>query len=72
MFILHNDSGPRARILRDLSGGAGGADVEIVYDWTEVIAPGSQLNALATCRDVNYVLGGGELYNGYPVIIEAA
>lgn len=70
MFILHNDAGPRARILRDLSGGAGGADVEVVMDWTTVITTGIDLNALACC-DVNQVIAAGENYGGYPVVIEA-
>jgi hypothetical protein len=72
MFILHNDAGPRARILRDLSGGAGGADVEIVYDWTQIFQNGIELNALAPCGDVNYILAGGELDDDWPVIIEAS
>lgn len=70
MFILHNDAGPRARILRDLSGGAGGADVEVVMDWTTVIPTGIDLNAMACCG-VNNVIAAGENYGGYPVVIEA-
>lgn len=70
MFILHNDSGPRGRILRDLSGGAGGADVEIVSNYTTVIAAGIDLNALACC-DVNEVIAAGELNTSYPVVILA-
>lgn len=71
MFILHNDGGPRGRILRDLSGGAGGSDVEIISDYTQVIAAGVDLNALACCN-VNTVIAGGELVGGYPVVILAA
>jgi hypothetical protein len=70
MFILHNDAGPRARILRDLSGGAGGADIEVVMDYTQTIQAGIDLNALACC-DVNEVIAGGELQGGYPVVILA-
>ena len=70
MFILHNDAGPRARILRDLSGGAGGADVEVVMDWLDVIAVGVDLNAL-TCCGVNDVVAAGENSGGYPVVIQA-
>jgi len=70
MFILHNDAGPRARILRDLSGGAGGADIEIVMDYTQTIQAGIDLNALACC-DVNEVIAGGELQGGFPVVILA-
>lgn len=71
MFILHNDAGPRARILRDLSGGAGGADVEVVMTQTAVIGAGIDLNALACCS-VNEVLAGGELSGGFPAIIGAS
>jgi photosystem II stability/assembly factor-like uncharacterized protein len=71
MFILHNDAGPRGRILRDLSGGYGGADVEVVMTQTQVIQAGIDLNALACC-DVNEVLAAGELSGGYPVIIQVS
>src|SRR3990167_7183579 len=37
LWILHNDAGPRGRVLRDLSGGAGGIDVETVVDYTTLI-----------------------------------
>lgn len=70
LFILHNDAGPRARILRDLSGGAGGNDVEVIMDYTQTIAGGIDLNALACC-DVNEVLAGGALFGGFPVVIKA-
>lgn len=68
LFILHNDAGPRGRVLRDLSGGAGGADVEIVSGYTEVISSGIQLNALACCSG-NDVFAAGENFSGFPVII---
>ena len=71
MFILHNDAGPRARILRDLSGGAGGADVEIVMDYTQVIGAGIDLNALACCSE-NEVIAGGANFGGFPVVIKAS
>jgi len=71
MFILHNDGGPRGRILRDLSGGYGGADVEVVMAQTAVIGAGIDLNALACC-DVNEVLAAGELNTSYPVIIQVS
>lgn len=70
MFILHNDAGPRARILRDLSGGAGGNDVEIVMDFTQTIAGGIDLNALACC-DPNEVIAAGALFGDFPVVIKA-
>ncbi len=71
LYILHNDGGPRGRILRDLSGGAGGADVEIVSDYTQVIQAGIDLNALACC-DVNSIIAAGELENSFPVVIKAS
>jgi hypothetical protein len=71
LYILHNDAGPRARILRDLSGGAGGADVEIVMDWLDVISTGIELNALACCN-VNEAVAAGENYGGYPTIIKVS
>lgn len=69
MWILHNDAGPRARILRDLSGGAGGADVEIVMDWFDIVPVGIDLNALACCG-VNDAIVAGENYDGYPVVVK--
>lgn len=71
MFILHNDAGPRARILRDNSGGAGGGDVEIIMDYTQTIQAGIDLNALACC-DVNEAVAGGELQGGFPVVIKVS
>lgn len=71
MFILHNDAGPRGRILRDLSGGAGGADTEVVMTAFQVITAGIDLNALACCN-VNTVIAGGELSSSFPVIILAS
>ena len=68
LFILHNNGGPQGRILRDLSGGAGGADVEVVADYTSVIAGGVDLNALACCS-ANEAVAGGALDRTYPVII---
>jgi len=71
MWILHNDAGPRARILRDLSGGAGGSDIEIVMDYTELFSAGQDLNALACC-DVNEAVAGGELQGGYPAVVKVS
>jgi photosystem II stability/assembly factor-like uncharacterized protein len=71
LWILHNDAGPRGRILRDLSGGAGSADVEIVSGYTQVIAAAIDLNALACC-DVNTAIAAGENNGGYPVFIKAS
>lgn len=71
MFILHNDGGPRGRLLRDLSGGAGGADVEVVLDYTDLILAGIQLNSISCC-DGNTVAIGGENNGGYPVITKVA
>jgi hypothetical protein len=57
LYILHNDAGPRGRVLRDLSGGNG------------VVLAGIELNAL-TCCNANDVLVGGENYGGYPMILK--
>lgn len=67
LWILHNDAGPRGRVLRDLSGGAGGADVEVVSDYTGLVLGGIQLNALACC-DVNEATVVGELSGSYPMV----
>lgn len=69
--ILHNDSGPRGRILRDLSGGAGGSDIEIISGYTQVIAAGIDLNAMACC-DVNEIIAAGALEDNFPVVIRAS
>jgi len=70
MYILHNDGGPRGRILRDFSGGNGGADVEIVSDYTKVVASGIDLNSMACCGE-NEVIAAGENFSSFPVIIKA-
>jgi photosystem II stability/assembly factor-like uncharacterized protein len=69
LYILHNDAGPRGRVLRDLSGGAGGADVETVAGYTDVVLAGIELNALSCCN-ANEVVVGGENYGGYPMILK--
>jgi len=71
MWFLHNDAGPRGRILRDLSGGAGGADVEVVMDYTNVLPNSVELNALDCCG-VNEAIAAGELYGTYPAVIKAS
>ena len=71
LWILHNDAGPRGRILRDLSGGAGGIDVEVVVDYTTLTSGGLDLNALACC-DVNEAIVGGALLGGYPYIVKVS
>ena len=58
-------------IFRDLSGGAGGADVELVMDWLDVVPTGIELNALSCCS-VNQVLVAGENYNSYPVVVKVS
>jgi photosystem II stability/assembly factor-like uncharacterized protein len=55
LYILHND--------------AGGADVETVASYTDVVLAGIELNAL-TCCNANDVLVGGENYGGYPMILK--
>ena len=71
MFILHNDAGPRGRILRDHSGGYGGADVDIVTNYTDIVNAGIELNTMAVCGP-NEVWAGGENYSGYPMLIRAS
>lgn len=71
MWILHNDAGPRGRILRDLSGGAGGADVRVEYGYTDLIAAGVDMNSLTACG-VNEAMAGGEVNAGYPMIVKVA
>lgn len=71
MWFIHNDAGPRGRILRDLSGGAGGPDVEVVMDYTSIISTGIGLNALACC-DVSEAIVGGALLSGFPTIIKVS
>jgi len=71
MWILQNDAGPRGRILRDLSGGYGGSDVEEVVGYLGVpgIPAGVDLNALACCSP-NEALAAGALNSGYPTILK--
>ncbi len=71
LWILHNDAGPRGRVLRDLSGGAGGADIEVAVNYTTLIAAGVELNAIAAC-DVNTAWIGGEVQGGYPMLIKVS
>lgn len=71
LWILQNDSGPRGRILRDLSGGNGGADVEIATGYTDVISAGVQLNALIACNE-NVAWAAGEASGGYPAVIKVS
>jgi len=71
LWILHNDAGPRGRILRDLSGGNGGADVRVEVGYTDVVAAGVQLNAIAAC-DENTAWAAGEAAGGYPAVIKVA
>lgn len=67
MFILHNDGGPRGRVLRDLSGGYGGADVETAMGYIDLVAAGIDLNSLAVCGPNNAIVAG-ENYGGYPMV----
>lgn len=71
MWILHNDAGPRGRILRDLSGGAGGADVEVISDYETIIDGGIDLNALACCGP-NEAIAAGENFGGFPVVVKVS
>lgn len=69
LWILHNDAGPRGRILRDLSGGYGGADVKVAVGYTAVISAGVELNALVCC-DENTAYAGGEVSGTYPAFLK--
>jgi hypothetical protein len=71
LWILHNDAGPRGRVLRDLSGGAGGADVEVAVGYTDIVTAGVELNAIAAC-DPNTAFAAGEVQGGYPVLIKVS
>lgn len=71
MWFLHSDAGPRGRILRDLSGGAGGIDVEVIVDYTTLSSSGVDINALACC-DVNEAIAGGALLGGYPLVVKVS
>ncbi|HUW14685.1 MAG TPA: hypothetical protein VM537_33500 [Anaerolineae bacterium] len=71
LWILHNNATPQGRILRDLSGGNGGADVEVAANYTAVIAAGVQLNTIAAC-DVNTAFAAGEVSAGYPALIKVS
>jgi len=71
LWILHNDAGPRGRILRDLSGGNGGSDVIVEVGYTDIVAAGVQLNTIAAC-DANTAFAGGEVSGGYPALVKVA
>lgn len=71
LWILHNDAGPRGRILRDLSGGYGGSDVEVAVGYTDLVAAGVQLNALVAC-DENVAWAAGEVSGGYPMVVKVS
>lgn len=71
LWILHNDAGPRGRILRDLSGGYGGPDVRVEVGYTAVVTAGVQLNAIAAC-DENTAWAAGEASGGYPAVFKVA
>lgn len=70
MYILHNDAGPRGRLLRDFSGGAGGKDVEIVYGYDAFVSGGIDLNALDCCTEGEVIVGGA-VQDGYPMLIRS-
>jgi hypothetical protein len=71
LWNLHNDAGPRGRVLRDLSGGGGGADVEVVVGYTDIVTAGIELNTIAAC-DANTAWAAGEVQGGYPVVIKVS
>lgn len=69
LWILHNDAGPRGRILRDLSGGYGGADVRVEAGYTSIISAGVDLNSLICC-DENTAYAVGEVAGTYPAWVK--
>ncbi len=71
LWLLHNDSGPRGRILRDLSGGNGGSDVRVEVGYTDIVTTGIGLNALVAC-DENTAWAAGEVSGGFPVVIKVS
>lgn len=72
LWIAHNDAGPRGRVLRDLSGGNGGADVRVEVGYTGIVAAGNpQLNAIIGC-DANTAWAAGEVQGGYPFVVKVS
>jgi len=71
LWILQNDAGPRGRILRDLSGGNGGADVRVEVGYTSVIAAGVDLNKIICC-DENTAYAAGEVSGTYPAVFKVS
>jgi len=71
LWILQNDANADGRILRDLSGGYGGADVRVEVDYTDIIAAGVELNALVCC-DENIAWAVGEVNAGYPAVFKVS
>ena len=72
LWIVHNDTGPRGRVLRDLSGGNGGSDVLVEVGYTDVVAAGNpQMNTIAAC-DGNVAFAAGEVQGGYPLLVKVS
>jgi photosystem II stability/assembly factor-like uncharacterized protein len=71
MFFTQTNASNQTRLMRDLSGGAGGSDVEEVVGYTEVLDAGIELHDFDVCT-VNYGLLVGVEESGYPVMIEAS
>ena len=71
LWILHNDAGPRGRVLRDMSGGYGGADVRVEAGYTEIVAAGVEMNKIESC-DVNTAYAVGEVAGTYPAVFKVS
>lgn len=69
LWFMQTNATNQSRILRDLSGGYGGADVEQILGYTQVIAAGIELNDFDIC-ETNYGLVAGAEETAYPVMIE--
>lgn len=72
LWIVHNNAGVNGRILRDLSGGNGGADVRVEVGYLGIIAAGNpQINTIVGC-DANVAWAAGEVNGGYPFVVKVS
>lgn len=62
MFVIQTNATPNSVVLRDLSGGAMGTDVEVIGSYTS--PPNNRFNSLAPAS-VNEAITVGEVVNGY-------
>lgn len=62
MFVIQTNAASNSRVLRDLSGGAMGNDVEVIGDFTS--PANNKMNSIATAN-VNEAVTVGEVVNSY-------